>query len=57
MSSPRSGHRSYQGIHADIDKSNHAAALGYYTIRATMLDLKNGDVWLRCLRELIRKLE
>lgn len=53
LNRPNSGHRSYVGIHRDIEKQNEAVALGYRPVRVTRKDLEGDDRWLQVVLSLL----
>jgi hypothetical protein len=46
LNKPNSGHRSYTGIHRDIEKQNEAVAMGFKPVRVTVEDLEGRNRWL-----------
>lgn len=44
LGNPRSGHRSYNGIHRDIKKGNEALLLGWRVLRVTTTDVNEKKV-------------
>jgi hypothetical protein len=53
LNKPNSGHRSYKGVHSDIEKQNEAVAMGYRPVRVTAKDLKGDGRWLQIVRILL----